>query len=191
MPGFPVHYQLLENNLKMNQFSSVQLLSQVQLFTTTLTAACQASLSITNSRSMLRLMSIKFVKPSNHLTSAIPFSSCLQSSPALGSFPMSQFFASGGQSTGASTSASVLPMNVQDWFLLKRGAFLVLLRAALCWVRPHMLFHTGMLRGSGEGQWWEENQRLIQALTFLCTSVSPLTPAPKVIFTFLPLTRNV
>ena len=46
----------------------------------------------------------------------IPFSSCLQSFPASGSFPMSQFFASGGQSIGA--SASVLPMNIQDWFPL-------------------------------------------------------------------------
>ena len=49
------------------------------------------------------------------LSSAIPFSSCLQSSPASGSFPMNQFFASGGQSIGASTSVSVLPMNFQDW----------------------------------------------------------------------------
>ena len=48
----------------------------------------------------------------------IPFSSCPQSFPALESFPMSQFFASGGQSIGASTSASVLPMNIQDWFPL-------------------------------------------------------------------------
>ena len=48
----------------------------------------------------------------------VPFSSCLQSFPASGSFPMSQFFASGGQSIGVSTSASVLPMNIQDWFPL-------------------------------------------------------------------------
>ena len=47
--------------------------------------------------------------------SVIPFSSCVQSFPASGSFQMSQFFASGGQSTGASASASVLPMNIQDW----------------------------------------------------------------------------
>ena len=51
-------------------------------------------------------------------SSVIPFSSCLQSFPASGSFPMSQFFASGGQSTGVSASASVLPMNIQDWFPL-------------------------------------------------------------------------
>ena len=51
-------------------------------------------------------------------SSVIPFSSCLQSFPASGSFPMSQFFTSGGQSIGASASVSVLPMNTQDGFLL-------------------------------------------------------------------------
>ena len=48
-------------------------------------------------------------------SSVIPFSSCPQSFPASGSFPMSQFFASGGQSIGVSASTSVLPMNIQDW----------------------------------------------------------------------------
>ena len=51
-------------------------------------------------------------------SSVVPFSSHLQSFPASASFPMSQFFASGGQSIGISTSASVLPMNIQDWFPL-------------------------------------------------------------------------
>ena len=51
-------------------------------------------------------------------SSVIPFLSCLQSFPASGSFPMSQFFASGGQNVGISASASVLPMNIQDWFPL-------------------------------------------------------------------------
>ena len=51
-------------------------------------------------------------------SSVIPFSFCLQSFPASGSFPVSQFFKSGGQSTGASASASVLPMNIQDWLPL-------------------------------------------------------------------------
>ena len=51
-------------------------------------------------------------------SSFVPFSSCLQSFPASGSFQVSQFFASGGQSTGVSASASVLPMNIQDWFPL-------------------------------------------------------------------------
>ena len=54
----------------------------------------------------------------NITSSVIPFFSCLQSFPASGSFPMNQFFTSSGQSIGASTSASVLPMNIQDWFPL-------------------------------------------------------------------------
>ena len=54
----------------------------------------------------------------NISSSVIPFFSCLQSFPAAGSFQMSQFFTSGGQSIGASVSASVFPMNIQDWFSL-------------------------------------------------------------------------
>ena len=78
------------------------------------TAACQASLSISDSLSLLRLMSVKSEMPSTISSSVIPF--CFQSFPASGSFPMSQFFASGDQNIGA--SASVLPMNIQDWFPL-------------------------------------------------------------------------
>ena len=87
----------------------VQSLSHVQLFATPWTAAHQASLSFTISRSLLKLMSIESVMPSNHLLLCCP----LQCFPASGSFPVIQFFASGGQSIGASASASVLPMNIQ------------------------------------------------------------------------------
>ena len=58
--------------------------------------------------------------------SVIPFSFCPQSFPASGSFPMSQFFASGGQSIAAAASASVLPMNIQDWFPLGRTSWISL-----------------------------------------------------------------
>ena len=71
----------------------------------------QASLSITNSHSLLRLMSIESVMPSKHLIFCVHFSSCFQSFPASGSFQISQLFTSGGQSIGA--SVSVLPMNTQ------------------------------------------------------------------------------
>ena len=94
---------------------SVQSLSHVRLFVTPWTAARQASLSITNSWSLLKRMSIVLVMPSNHLNVVVPFSSRLQSFPASWSFQMSQFFASGGQSIGVSASTSVLPMNTQDW----------------------------------------------------------------------------
>ena len=94
--------------------SSIQSLSCVWLFATPLTAARQSSLSITSSRSLLKLMSIESVMPSNHLILCRPCSSCLQSCPALGFFLASQFSASGSQSIAASASASVLPMNIQD-----------------------------------------------------------------------------
>ena len=99
----------------MSLFSSVQSLSYVGLFATPWTTARQASLPITNSRSLPKLMSIDSVMPSNHLSSSVvPFSSCLQSFPASGSFQISQLFTSGGQSIGVSASTSVLPMNTQD-----------------------------------------------------------------------------
>ena len=89
------------------QFSSVQSISHVRLFATTWTAACQASLSITNSQSLPRFVSIQSVMPSNHLILINPFPSHLPSFPTSGSFLMSQFFTSGSQSIGASASASV------------------------------------------------------------------------------------
>ena len=94
-------------------FSSVQSLSCVWLFATLWTAALQASLSITNSQSLLKLISIESVMNSTISSSAVPFSSHIQSFPASESFPRSKIFASGGKSIGV--SASVLPMNIQDW----------------------------------------------------------------------------
>ena len=72
----------------------------------------QASLSITSSRSLLTLMSIELVMHPTISSSVIPFSSCLQSFPASGSFQMSKFFASGGQSIGVLPSTSVFQMNI-------------------------------------------------------------------------------
>ena len=97
------------------QFSSVQSLSRVWLFAAPWTAARQASLSITNSQSLPKLMSIESMMPFNHLILCHPFSSHLQSFPESGSFPISQFFASGGQSIGVSSSTLVLPMKTQYW----------------------------------------------------------------------------
>ena len=110
------------------QFSS---LSCVWLFVTPWIAARQASLSITNSRSLLKLMSVELVMPSNHLILCRPLLPRLQSFPASGSFPMSQFFASDGQSIGVSASASVLPMNIQDWFPLGWTGWVFLLSKGL------------------------------------------------------------
>ena len=98
--------------------SSVQSLSHVWLFVTPWTAARQASLSITNSWSLLKPMSIESVMPSYHLILCCPLLLLPSIFPASGSFQMSQLSASGGQSIGVSASASVLPMNTQDWFSL-------------------------------------------------------------------------
>ena len=94
---------------------SVELLSCVPLFVTPRTTARQASLSITNFWSLLKLMSVQSVMPSNHLILCRLLPSVF---PSSGYFPMSQLFASSGQSIRVSTSASILPVNVQDWFPL-------------------------------------------------------------------------
>ena len=102
----------------------VQLLSCVRLFAAPRTAACRASLSFTISWSLLKLMFIELMMDDDgwwcHPTissSVAPFSSCPQSFPKSGSFSMSRFFTLGDKSIGAS-SASVLPMNIQNWFPL-------------------------------------------------------------------------
>ena len=95
--------------------SSVQSPRRVQLFATPWIAARQAALSITNSRSSLRLTPIESVMPSSHLILCRPLLLLPQSLPASGSFQMSQLFAWGGQRIGVSASTSVLPMNTQDW----------------------------------------------------------------------------
>ena len=97
----------------LSESCSIQSLSRVQLFATPWTAAPQASLSITNSQSLLKLMSITSVMPSNHLILCHPLHLLLSIFPSIRVFPMSQLFASGGQSVGVSASASVLPMNTQ------------------------------------------------------------------------------
>ena len=95
--------------------SSVQSLSCVRLFVTPWIAARQASLSITNSQSLLKLVSIESVMPPNHLILCHPLLLLPSVFPRIRAFPMSQFFASGGQSTGVSAWALVFPMNTQDW----------------------------------------------------------------------------
>ena len=96
----------------------VQSLSCVWLFVTPWSAASQASLSFTISWSCSNSCPLsQWCRPTIS-SSVVPFSSCLPSFTASESFLMSQFFASGGQSIGASVSASVLPVNIQCWFPL-------------------------------------------------------------------------
>ena len=96
----------------------VQLLSCVRFFATLWTAACQTSLSFTISGACSNSHPLSWWCHPTISFSVIPFSSCLQYFPASGSFLMSWLFASGGQSIGASASASVFPMNIQDLFPL-------------------------------------------------------------------------
>ena len=130
------------------QISSVKSFSCVQLFATPWTAARQASLSITNSWSLLRFMSIESVMPSNHLILCHPLLTHLQSFPASGSFQMSQFFASGGQSIGVWASASVLPVNIQDWFPLGWTGWISLLSRGLSRVFQHHSSKASILKRS-------------------------------------------
>ena len=112
------HWKILNKMGIPDHLTSVQPLSHVRLFATPWTTAGQASLSFTISQNLLKLMSSQWCHPSI-LSSVVPFSSCLQSFPASGSFLMNQFFASGDRSIGASDSASVLPMNIHGWFPLR------------------------------------------------------------------------
>ena len=99
----------------MHQIRSDQSLSRVRLFAIPWIEARQASLSITNSWSSLRLTSIESVMPSSHLILCRPLLLLPQTLPAAESFPMSQLFALGGQSTGVSALASFLPKKSQCW----------------------------------------------------------------------------
>ena len=115
------------------------------------TAAGQASPSTTNSGSLLKLLSTESVMPPTISSSVVPFSSCPQSFPASGSFPVTQFFTSGGQSSGVSASASVLPVNIQDWFPLGWTGWISLQSKELSRVLQHrkskasILLHSAFL----------------------------------------------
>ena len=94
---------------------SDQSLSCVWLFATPWITALQASLSITNTQSSLRLMSIESVMPSSHLILCCSLLLLPPIPPSIRVFPMSQLFEWGGQSTGVSALASFLPKNTQGW----------------------------------------------------------------------------
>ena len=119
-PGLPhcrqILYQLSHKG-SPEAISSVQSLSHVQLFVTPWTAACQASLSITNSCSLLNIMSIELVMPSNNLIlcDLLLLPSILSS---IRVFSNESVLCIRWPNIGVSASASVLPMNIQDWFPL-------------------------------------------------------------------------
>ena len=101
--------------MRWMKFSSVQSLSRVRLFVTPWIAACQASLSITNSRSSLRLTSIESVMPSSHLILCRPLLLLLPIPPRIRVFSSESTLLMRWQSTGASPLASFLPKKSQGW----------------------------------------------------------------------------
>ena len=148
----------------------VHLLSQVWLFVTPWIVACPAPLSFTISWSLSDSCQLSRWCYLSISSSASPFSFRLQSFPASGSFPVSCLFTSDGQSTGASVSASVLPINIQDLFPLRLTSLMSLLSKGLsrvfssitvqkqteieCFWQPHgMVDHIGLFwieRGKGD-----------------------------------------
>ena len=129
--------------MSLVQFSCSVLSSSLQ----PVYCSMQGFLSITNSWSLIKLMSIESVMPSNHLILCHPL--FLPSIfPRTGSFPMSQFFTSGDQNSGALASASVLPMNIQDWFSLRLTSLISLWSQGLArvfsntTVQKHQFFGT-------------------------------------------------
>ena len=109
----------LGNPIRSHRFSSVQSLSCVWFFVTPSTAPCQVSPSITNSRRLYNLiMAIALVIPSNHLILCYPLLLLLSIFPSIRVFSNELVLCIRCQSIGVSASTSVLPMNIQDWFLL-------------------------------------------------------------------------
>ena len=107
--------QIMFDSTYMRYLSSVQSLSRIRLFAIPWIAARQASLSIINSWSTLRLMSIESVMPFSHLIICHPLLLLPPIPPSVRVFPMSQVFAWGGQSTGVSALLTFLPKKSQGW----------------------------------------------------------------------------
>ena len=141
--------------------NSVQLLSCIWLFVTPWTAAHQASLFITNSRILLKLMSTESLMLSNHLILCHLLLLLPSIFPSIRVFSNESVFASGGQTIGASASASVLPMNVQDWFPLGWAGLISLQFKGLSrvfsntTVQKHQFFGAQLLSSkTGKTQLW-------------------------------------
>ena len=117
-------------------------------------------------------------------SSVVPFSSCLQSFPASGSFPMSQFFTSVGQSTGASASASILPMNTQDWSPLGWTGWISLQSKGLSrvfsntTVQKHQFFGIQLFLASPKWSVFERLKKKVIQRDFILMSLHSLVTIP-------------
>ena len=157
-PEIPVHtlnYRLSEDNMV---FSSIQSLSLVRLWPHELQHARPPCPSPTPGVHPKPCPLSQWCHPAIS-SSVIPFSH-LQSSPASGSFQMSQFFASGGQTIGVSASASILPMNIQDWFHLDG------LVGSPCNPRDSRVFNTTVQKHQFFVIWWLVHKHCIIELKF-------------------------
>ena len=171
-------------------FVVVQLLSRVRLFAPPWITALWASLSFTTSQNFLKIMSIELVMPFHHLIFVVPYSFCPQSFPASRTFTVSWLFASGGQSIGASASAWVLPMSVQDWFPLGVTGLISLLSKGL----SRVFFSTTIQKYqffSVQPSLWSNSH----ICTWLLKKTIALTMLPQVIYfltntTTFPLLRE-
>ena len=115
---------ILDYSNRPTPITSVFQFSHVWLIATSWTAPQQASLSITNSWSLLKLLSMESVMPSNHLILCRPLLLLPSIFPNIGVFSNESIFTWSGQSIGVSALASVLPMNIQDWFPLGLTGYL-------------------------------------------------------------------
>ena len=115
----------------MNFLDDFYILDRVIKVGLQFSSVAQLCPTLGDSRSPPKLMSIVSVISPTISSSVVPFSSCPQSFPASGSFPVSQLSASGGQSIGVSASASVLPMNIKDWLTLRLTGLISLLSKGL------------------------------------------------------------
>ena len=130
-------------------------------------------------------------------SSVVPVSSCLQSFPASGSFPMSWVFASGGQSIGASASASVLPMNIRCWFLLKLTDLILLFKGlsivfSSTTVQKHQLFsaQTSLWSNSHISAWLLKKTIALTIQTFVSKVMSLLfNTLSRLVITFIPKSK--
>ena len=146
----------------------IQSLSHVQLFVTAWTAAIQAPPSFTISQSLFQFMPIELMMLSNCLIPCLLLLLCLQSFPASGSFPMSQLFASCGQSIGASASTSILPANIQGWFPLGLTGLISLLSKGLS--RVNSITVWGCQFFGAQPSSWSNTHICMWLLTSRCSS---------------------
>ena len=132
------------------------------------TGAHQTSLSFTISQSLLKLLSIELAMPSNHLILVSPFS-CPQSFLASGSFPMNWLFRSGGQNIGDTTSASVLPVNIQDWLPLGFTHLIFLLSKGLSGIFSSIIIQKHQVFGAKPSSWSNSHPYMTTGKTITLT----------------------